>query len=548
MDYNRIQIDSIGIGINDITNLDLILPDIYKTYLIVGNEGIQYPNRFNNVHNLIVSETAVGVNTTRSNLILNNSTSLIVSGNILCSGSIHAENIILDNNISLANNVQTYNQILNRISSHLLFYNVKNYLENNIYTTHNVVIGKDVNANSNLNAFKIARRCNNNANNIQFTILNNDVTNDNEDTNISMGIIGNVHNSPAHILTSPNMPLHFNISKTKSEINNLYPNFRNIPNYNNQPYPSLALDINGNVIINRDEIPNQIIYNKYYFNKFTEVVATTEYPKLYINGAVYAENILMFDYITKQPVNLDSIYMRQGSVGGLTIQPNQILGGDFNKTVFTFNSNVNIGNSDNNYKLNVYGNAEITSNLNVNNEIITKSIIINSNLIVNDVNGCKSIFNNDCYFNKSSYFNNLNCSEFISTKTLNISDNLIINGTSLQIINNPSQIQAIPLPDMNYLTVKSYLNVGGKVTGITNDINYNSELLNIYKHNIDTQKQKFEILLKDTTITPYGSTAYIGHTELNLLHQDIDNSLIFLTEYNISWNNIYFILEKIKQL
>jgi hypothetical protein len=540
MDYNRIQIDSIGIGINDITNLDLILPDIYKTYLIVGNEGIQYPNRFNNVHNLIVSETAVGVNTTRSNLILNNSTSLIVSGNILCSGSIHAENIILDNNISLANNVQTYNQILNRISSHLLFYNVKNYLENNIYTTHNVVIGKDVNANSNLNAFKIARRCNNNANNIQFTILNNDVTNDNEDTNISMGIIGNVHNSPAHILTSPNMPLHFNISKTKSEINNLYPNFRNIPNYNNQPYPSLALDINGNVIINRDEIPNQIIYNKYYFNKFTEVVATTEYPKLYINGAVYAENILMFDYITKQPVNLDSIYMRQGSVGGLTIQPNQILGGDFNKTVFTFNSNVNIGNSDNNYKLNVYGNAEITSNLNVNNEIITKSIIINSNLIVNDVNGCKSIFNNDCYFNKSSYFNNLNCSEFISTKTLNISDNLIINGTSLQIINNPSQIQAIPLPDMNYLTVKSYLNVGGKVTGITNDINYNSELLNIYKHNIDTQKQKFEILLKDTTITPYGSTAYIGHTELNLLHQDIDNSLIFLTEYNISWNNIYF--------
>ena len=59
-------------------------------------------------------------------------------------------------------------------------------------------------------------------------------------------------------------------------------------------------------------------------------------------------------------------------ISGLTIQPNQILGGDFNKTVFTFNSNVNIGNSDNNYKLNVYGNAEITSNLNVNNEIITK--------------------------------------------------------------------------------------------------------------------------------------------------------------------------------
>ena len=31
MDYNRIQIDSIGIGINDITNLNLTLDNIYKT-------------------------------------------------------------------------------------------------------------------------------------------------------------------------------------------------------------------------------------------------------------------------------------------------------------------------------------------------------------------------------------------------------------------------------------------------------------------------------------------------------------------------------------
>jgi len=537
MDYNRIQIDSIGIGLNDITKLDLTLDNIYKTYLVIGDVGIQHSNTLNNIHNFIVSETAVGVNTTRSNLILNNSTSLLVSGNILCSGSIHAENIILDNDISLASNVQTFNQVLNRISSHLLFYNVKNYMENNIYTTHNVIIGNETNANSNLNAFKIARQCNNNANNIQFTILNNDITNDNEPTNISMGIIGNVDNSPAHILTSSNMPLHFNISKSKADINNLYPNYREIPNYNSNQYPSLALDIHGNVIINKDEIPNKITYNKYYLDTSFEIKPVTEYPKLYVNGAVYADNILMFDYVTKQALNLDSIYIRQGNAGGLTIQPNQILGGNFNKTEFTFNSNVNIGTNNNNYKLQIYGNSEITNNLNVNGLLTSASAIIKNNFIVED-NGGSSEFRNYCYFKKSTFFNNLNCSEYVSTKTLNITDNLIINGVSVQITNNSNLITAIPLPDMNYLTLKSYLNVGGKVVGIT-DINYNSELLNIYKFT-DSQKQKFEILLKDTTITPYGSTAFIGHMQLNNLINEVDNSLIILTEYNSSWNNIYF--------
>jgi len=536
MDYNRIQIDSIGIGLNDITNLDLTLDKIYKTYLVIGDVGTQQPNQLDNVYNFIVTENAVGVNTTRSNIILKNSTALVVEGNINCSGSIHANNIILDDNISLASNVQTFNQVLNRISSHLLFYNVKNYVENNIYTTHNVIIGNEVDANSNLNAFKIARHCNNNANNIQFAILNNDITN-NEPTNISIGIIGNVNNSPAHVLTSPNMPLHFNISKTKAQINSLYPNNREIPNYNNNQYPSLALDINGSVIINKDEIPNQITYNKYYFGRSFEIIPTTEYPKLYINGSVYAENILMFDYVTKQSVNLDSLYIRQGNAGGLTINPNQILGGNFNEVEFNFNSNVNIGNSDNNYRFKVYGNTEITSNLNVNNGIKAYSIEIYSNLVIYD-NGGTNHFYNDCVFHKSSQFNTLNCSEVITTKTLNITTNLLIDGTSLRITNNPSQIQALPVPDMDFLTLTSYLNVGGKVSGITEG-NYNSELLNIYKCK-DTQKQKFEILLRDTTITPNGSTAYIGHIELNQLKSGIDNSLIFLTELTTSYNNIYF--------
>jgi len=543
MDYKRVQIDSIGIGLNDITNLDLTKDNYLKTYLAVGDVPNLYHdvttdnNNLNHIHNLFVTEKGVGINTHRSNVYLQPNNSLIVSGNIQCSGSIHAENIILDNELSLNTNLATFNQVLNRISSHLLFYHVKNYLENNIYTTHNVIIGNEDISNSNLNPLKISRHCNNNANNIQFIIQNNDLTNDLEPTNFSMGIIGNIDISPAHIITSPNMPLHFNVSKLKTEINNLYNDYREIPNYNSNTYPSLAIDVNGSVIINRDTIPSQITYNKYSNISTNFSTPITEYPKLFINGSMYADNILMYDYISQKPVNLDSIYIRQGKAGGLTLQANQILGGNFNKTEFIFNSNVYIGTNSSNYKLKIYGDAEITNNINTNN-LTTGLLTVNSNLEIVGTDGYCD-FNKPCNFYNESYFNYISCSERITTKILNITDNLLINGTNISLLGNTTIAGEIANS-----TVTNYLNIGGKTTGIT-DLNYNSEILNIYKFR-DSQKQKFEILLNDTTITPYGSTAYIGHYPLNLLQNEIDNSLIILTQYNTSWNNIYFYAGKNK--
>ena len=104
--------------------------------------------------------------------------------------------------------------------------------------------------------------------------------------------------------------------------------------------------------------------------------------------------------------------MRQGNLGGLTLFPNQIRGGNFNKDEFTFNSNVYIGTNESNYKLKIYGNAEISNNLDINN-INTNTITINSNLIVNT---CE--FNGSCYFkNNAVTFNQLNCLNNITSKT-----------------------------------------------------------------------------------------------------------------------------------
>jgi hypothetical protein len=265
MDYTRIQIDSIGIGLSNIYNLDLIRDNFIKTYLAVGeidNESHDITldtNNLNHYHNLVVTNTGVGVNTSRNTIISKSNSSLIVEGNIRCMGTITAENILLSEDIKIASdlssNIRTFNQVLNRISSHLLFYPVKDYLQENIYTNHNVTIGSISHADNNTIPLKISRHCNNNISNIQFAIQNNDITNNNP-TRFSCGIIGGEHNCPFHMITSPDMPIHFNISKSYSQIDNLYikDNDRvNTPDYTNNQFPSLSLDTNGSVLINLDK-------------------------------------------------------------------------------------------------------------------------------------------------------------------------------------------------------------------------------------------------------------------------------------------------------
>ena len=550
MDYKRIQIDSIAIGVKDVYNIDLTKDDFINSYLTVGHLSSNYDsinniNTLNHKHNLIVSEKGVGVNTTRNEINLKSNDSLIVQGNIHCIGNIYANGIILDETIitTLPKTIEDFKQILNRLSSHLLFYNTRDYTDNNIYTTNNVIIGNDFNANNNSNALKISRHCNNNINNIQFVIHNND-THNGFPANISVGIVGNNYSSPAHIITSKNMPLHFNINKTYNEINDLYydtvtEDLRNYPIYNDNNNPLLALDINNSVVVNSNS-SKEISYNKYSMTFFTTTTTPiNEFPKLYINGSLYADNIIINDYVSKTSKNLDDIYIRQGNSGGLTLFPNQIRGGNFNKDEFTFNSNVYIGTNINDYKLKVFGDLELTKNLYSSN-IITNNITINKNLIVENEGICE--FKTDSYFKNNTQFNQLNCENSLITKTLNITDQLIYNGNIITF-QNLQQNASLPNETVN-LTINNSLNVGGKTIGIT-DPNYNSELINIYKYKSD-QKNKFELYLNDTTIASYGSKAYIGHCPLNNLLDERDNSLVILTQYNTLWNNIYFYAGKNK--
>jgi hypothetical protein len=555
MDYTRIQIESIGIGLSNIYDLDLTKDNFIRTHLVVGevyndsHNVLLDTHRLNHIHNLVVTNNAVGVNTSRNKILSLSNKSLIVEGNIQCLGTISAERLLLSEDIDilqLSTDVKSFNQILNRISSHLLFYSVNDYLQDNIYTTKNVTIGSVTNADHNTNPLKISRHCNNNISNIQFVIQNNDGTN-NIPTRFSCGIIGGVNNSPFHMITSSNMPLHFNISKTYSEIDNLYlidNNRANSPNYATYQMPSLALDITGSVLINIDKITDEITYEKYEYSisQGVSIKSQREYANLYVKGSLYSDNIIINDYITNQPKSLDSLYIRRGSgEGGLSFNANQIRGGDFNKAEFIFNSNVYIGNNNNNYKLKIYGNSEITNNLNINNLLTSKNINITNDLIVTGTGICD--FNNSCYFSGAANFNSINCIDSIITTNITVTDNIYYRGQNISSIIDSSSI-AVASSIMDDITLTNHINVGGQTTNIS-DTNYNSDIINIYKHR-ETQKNQYELYLHDKTITPYGSAAYIGHTKLDILDNEIDNSLVFLTQYNTTWNNIYFYAGKNK--
>ena len=90
MDYKRIEIKSLGIGLLDITNLQLTSDTgEIKTYLAVGQ---QQPNANPLLikHNLIVTENSIGINTTRQKINSDNTNpALLVQGNIKCEGSIY---------------------------------------------------------------------------------------------------------------------------------------------------------------------------------------------------------------------------------------------------------------------------------------------------------------------------------------------------------------------------------------------------------------------------------------------------------------------------
>jgi hypothetical protein len=546
MDYNRIQIDSVGIGLENNSNLDFIKYNFINTRLAVAEtippSAINDNNKLNHIYKLVVTDNNTGINTSRTELNRNTDAAFVVNGNILCTGAIHASNITISNSI---NTNSTLTEIINEISANALFYQIRDYRQYNIYTNYNVTLGTINDANNNTNALKIAKNCNGSISNIQLVITNNEVI-DYLPCQVSLGVIGNSFESPAHIITSSNMPLHFNINNTNLSFDSLYKNPNGdlvnrsqSPNYVDSNYPQLAIDTNKTVLVNLDTNTQPITYTVYKNNMISiDTSIVTEYPKFYVNGTMYAHTILMYDYYSQGNKSLDNIFVRQS---GLTVNANQIYGGTFNKAEFYFNSNIQIGDLTSNYKLNVYGDATITCNLKSSN-VVTDNLKVLGNFEISGTNnGTTCDFNRPVNFSSTVTFNDDINADVITLDKLNVTGDIIYRGNLLGSLTPSSSTPSSSIS--SNLNLTGYLGVGVKVENV--DIVYNNNILNVYKQPGTINKNKFEIFLQDLSIES-GSKAYIGHGELNSLNSQTDNSLIVLTQANSTWNNIYFYAGKNK--
>lgn len=512
MEDNQIYIENIGIGllnISNLNNLDLKLNE----YLVVGQRNNPNPSvTIDNQYNMIVNHNGVGINASRREMLDTNA-GLLVNNNIICKGKIIANSIEFQN-FSLNNDITnaSLTSLINKVNSNLFFFNgySNQGIINTIYTPNYLSIGNFTSTYDNAHPLKISETPSGKIKNIQFSIYNQG-NNDLEQTKLSIGILGLSKNSPANIITTKGMPLEFHISKDSSKINDLYSNATGLPNYGNiiDNYPQMAIDTNGTVIINKNDCPITLTYDN-----------ISSKPKLYVNGSHYATNFFMYDKYTNTNLHLNDIYM---SKTGITLNVNQLYGTNFLKTEFTFNSNINIGNSNDKYLLTV-----------------NDSLIVKNNLSTENLNANNTNFNGVAEFNGYTYFNNVTTfTDNISiNRSLNIGNDLFIGGYRVYNSNINFSTNGI-----NY-DQESNLNISGRFgTGVLATDSYDNQF-NIIKR----KTERFEIYMNDISqLTTDGSKVYIGHSALKNINGNIDNSLIFLTQKNVKWHNIYFYAGKNKE-
>jgi len=528
MNANYINIDNIAIGLSSYKNLDTLdLTD--NEYVVIGQRANQNSNisTLDIKYNVIVNNNGLGINATRNEVANNNG--LYVSNDITCKGKIITNSlellgVTLDSNIT--NDKLT--KLVQMVSCNIMFFSgYKNNIidinsdyiaVNNIYTPSYLTVGSLTDTFSNLYPLNIVNTGNGTVNNIQLCIQN-DSDNNIEPNKIRIGIIGNSSNSPAIITTTTDMSLEFHVSRDTAFINNLYSDGFGLPDYNipsNLP-PAMIIKNNNQVGINTSTI-NDITFNNYIKTSYrgTYIVEETKYPNLKVNGISYFDKIIVKDFNTNTPKNIDDLYVRSS---GLTLNVNQIIGGDFNADIFRFNSNLNIGKQGDNFILNVYSQANINGNLTVNNNTLLKNTIINGTTDFNDI----STFNDDILLNADLNVNN----------NLNLDGNLFIQGTRVNISN-----LSYANNDFN-IDNSSNITIGGKLgIGILNTDSYDHQLT-INKRN----PSKFEILFQDfNTYSSDSSKVFMGHSE-NFIKND-DNSFIIFAQKSIKWHNIYFFAGK----
>ena len=548
-----IQLDSVGIGFQvdadgNAINVDGI--DLNRNeYLVVG-EKTYYPdedNQRNTKWSLLVNSDGVAVNTSRnsSSNFLNSDTSFFVDKNFYCAGIVKAaglelNDIILDGDPLTSSLIRDFIINANNISANQPFqaglntsyedvYNY-NYFVKNVFTPNFVTLGGHVDTYDNTHPLNIVSTANNKFNSMHIAIRN-DTNNEEEPTKFGFGIIGGSNISPAIISTTKGTPLEFHISKSSSNIDELYGTSA-IPVYtNSNQYPALAIDENNNIAIGINKTSPRDYTRKVLNNgEITSEDIIDENIKLQVNGVSCFNEIIMYDYFTNTHKALDDIYIRSSGIS--TINSTQISEGDFLGTLYNFN-NITIND------LLKTSNLTIDNDINVNNNIQTSSLIVDN---VANFSGIVQ-FDNEVNFNNA---------QSVSINKLKINDDIYIGDRKIIPIDIDDPATGYGTysrseDGSNYFFVYVHSNIATldancnisfpkkMAIGLTESDGFDG-VLNIIKDDVTTSNN-FDITMKNTVES---KEYYANIGRLSRLDYG-DNSLILNTNNVIGKkNNIYF--------
>jgi hypothetical protein len=550
---SAVEINSLGIGLLNYSNIQSL--DLKSTeYLVVGE---QY-NAGNNAdsrdvqYSMIVNNDGVAINTTRRRFDAVNEGSikargLYVDNDIICDGNIIAKGLQFANITIDGFNQEVLEDIRKALEVIQPHFNVGNAQEDgtivdNIYTTSFVTIGNNSATYQNSHPLNVVASANNNIVNTHLSLQNPIDNNQGERAKLRIGMIGESAYSPAVISTTSGMPLEFHVGRSTTQINKLYVNSPDHPDYvtNADLLPAMMIDTTGSIGIGTADI-NTISYNKRIKNNAidSDINIVTEKPKIEVIGSAVIENLITYDYFTKTNKHLDDIYVRQQ---GLTFRTENIIPGDFTQGIFRFNSNLYVGYEGDQYTLEVNNKLLVNGDMQVTDLATFRDVSIDNATFNN-----ATTFDHDIYVNQDlTLGGNLAVNSgdlFVSNKRVNVVDlrpaMVPIDLAKAHNVNE-SNILIFASSDVLNFSAGSNLVVPGRLgVGVLENDEY------IQQFNVIKRMQKqFEVMLEDASMSESESTnpkIFMGHRSgLPQSYGMDDRSFVINTNDTQGLHNIYF--------
>jgi len=358
-DVNKIEYTSIKFDYLAINSED-ILDQNDDEYLLVNKKN-------DNEYSMVVLDNGIYINTSRDDA------KKYARQNI----NLYAQNGYFEGNLTVKTiNVMDMdlsgddiNTLIDKISSNINPFD--RYLDP-IYNTHvNYYTHNNINiltnseshfARCNLHPLNIKRSAEHSSYNTQLAIGNNANDDNNNESELLIGIIGNHYESPATVITTPNKELEFYISRSNDDIDNLYNGSRSLPYGDIKP--TMKLDKSQCVNINS------------YGAQILSYDNNTETTKLNVDGYGYIKQLFVDDQ--GEPKHLDDIYFKKDAQ---SFNSTDIKSGTF-KGNFTFDSLLTIDDT-------LYSKSNITKSLVVTDLTKTETLdateITVSNIAVSNI-------------------------------------------------------------------------------------------------------------------------------------------------------------------